>query len=148
MTGRRDLAVEAARRRVRTDRRLDRQAALARPLLAAIERGPSWLYRRVPETVYVALLRPVHAQDDREAAAVYRESCRRSREALLTQREANGPGCPYCPNEDLTTYDAADGDRYKECPTCGAAWPIGPSPDTDNPYDELRPVAPLRPRSS
>lgn len=141
VTGRRDLAAEATRRRARADRRLDRQAALARPLLVAMERGPGWLYRRVPIGVHAALLKPVQTQDDREAAKIYRASCERSRSAQLAEREANGPGCPYCPNEELTTYDASDGDRYKECPVCGANWPIGPSPDDDNPYDQLRPLA-------
>jgi hypothetical protein len=120
-------------------RRQDYAVRVARRLLVAYERGPRWLRHVLPDGAYVALLRPVQAQEDREAAAIYTESCRRAREAWIAQREAMGPGCPYCPNEELTSYDA-DGDRYHECPACGAAWPIGPSPDGDNPYDELRPL--------
>uniref|UniRef100_UPI003F4946BA hypothetical protein n=1 Tax=Promicromonospora sp. CA-289581 TaxID=3240013 RepID=UPI003F4946BA len=120
-------------------RRQDYEVRVARRLLAAYERGPRWLRHLVPDGAYVALLKPMHAADDREAAAVYRASCERARKAELAQREAMGPGCYYCPNEELTSYDD-DGDRYKECPVCGATWPIGPSPDDDNPYDELRPL--------
>lgn len=60
--------------------------------------------------------------------------------AWIAQREANGPGCPWCPNREVTVWDDAAGDRYRGCTECGADWPIGPSPDDDNPYDDLRPL--------
>ena len=118
----------------------ERRARVARPLLAAINGGPAWLDRIVPESVYVALLKAKHEQEDRETRALWDESSRRAREAWVAQREANGPGCDYCPNTVLDSVDD-DGTRYKACPACGASRPLGDSPDpVDNPYDELRPL--------